>query len=203
MLAAVIEILTASEDSPMLNDTDQEDVSEAITFLAERLATTSALIENPKVSVNMLELVPRGDGGRRKGPAKSMLIDVARGLARRVPLTKLIALDSDIRPYLASLMVAALHRAKDKLVVPNDLEIKRVTREQFDLMLQKEAGRTYDNYGTIATNLLDAKPQDQEALRQERLESQLEKISEAVTWLIGVRQAYDNEEIEMNVGAIT
>jgi hypothetical protein len=58
-----------------------------------------------------------------------MLIDVAKGLARRVPLTKLIALDSDIRPYLASLMVAALHRAKDKLVIPNDLQIKRVTRE--------------------------------------------------------------------------
>ena len=129
MLAAVIGILTASEDSPILNDTDREDVSEAITFLAKRLATTSALIENPKVSVNMLELVPRGKGGRRKGPEKSMLINVARGLARQVPLTKLIALDSYIRPYLASLMVAALHRAKDKLVIPNDLEIKRVTRE--------------------------------------------------------------------------
>ena len=63
MLAAVIGILTASKDSPMLNDTDREDESEAITFLAERLATTSALIENPKVSVNMLELVPRGKGG--------------------------------------------------------------------------------------------------------------------------------------------
>ena len=129
MLAAVIGILTASKDSPMLNDNNREDVSEAITFLAERLATTSALIENPKVSVNMLELVPRGDGGQWKGPAKSMLIDIARGLAQRVPLTKLIALDSNIRPYLASLMVAALHRAKDKLVVPNNLEIKRVTRE--------------------------------------------------------------------------
>jgi hypothetical protein len=129
MLATVIGILTASKDSQMLSDTDREDVSEAITFLAKRLATTSALIESPKASVNMLELVPRGEGGRRKGPAESMLIDVARGLARRVPLTKLIALDSNIRPYLASLMVAALHRAKDKLVVPNDLEIKRVTRE--------------------------------------------------------------------------
>ena len=129
MLAALIGILTASKGSPMLNDTDREDVSEAITFLAERLATTSALIDSPKASVNMLELVPRGEGGRRNGLAKYMLIDVARVLARRVPLTKLIALDRDIRPYLASLMVAALHRAKYKLVIPNDLEIKRVTRE--------------------------------------------------------------------------
>jgi hypothetical protein len=175
----------------MLNDADRVDVLDAITFLAERLATTSALIESPKVSFIMLELVPRGDGGRRKGPAKSMLVDDARGLARWVPLNKIIALDSNRRPYLDFLMVAALHRAKDKLVVLNNLEIKRVTREQFDLMLQKEAGCTYNNYGTKATNLFDAKPQDQEALRQERLESQLEKISEAVTWLIGVRQGYD------------
>lgn len=83
----------------------------------------------------MLELVPRGDGVRCLGPVKSMLIDVARGLARRVPLTKLVALDSDICPYLAVLMVAALHRAKNKLVVPNDLEILKLTQEQFDLML--------------------------------------------------------------------
>ena len=70
-------------------------------------------------------------------------------------------------------------------------------------MLQKEAGLTYDNYRAIATNLLDAKPQDQEALLQERLESQLEKISEAVTWLIGVRQGYKDREIEMNIGTVT
>ena len=58
-----------------------------------------------------------------------MMFDIARGLARRVPLTKLVALDGDIRPYLASLMVAALHRAGDKLVVPQEMEIKKVTRE--------------------------------------------------------------------------
>jgi hypothetical protein len=63
MLTAVIGILTASEDSLMLNDTDREDVSDAITFLAKRLATTSALIKNLKVSISMLELVPRGEGG--------------------------------------------------------------------------------------------------------------------------------------------
>ena len=51
------------------------------------------------------------------------MFDVARGLTRRVPLTKLVALDGDVRPYLASLMVSALARAKDKLVVPQDLKI--------------------------------------------------------------------------------
>ena len=71
------------------------------------------------------------------------------------------------------------------------------------MMLQKETGCTYDNYGTIASDLVDAKPPDQEALCQERLESQLEKISEAVTWLISARQGYDGGEIKTNVGAVT
>jgi hypothetical protein len=128
-------ILTPSEDSPMLNQTDNEDLSDTIPFLTKQLATVSSLIDSPVPSDNLLELVPRGDGGRCQGHAKSMLIDVARGLARRVPLTKIAALESDIRPYLAALMVAALYRAKDNLVVPNDLEIQKVTRDQFDLML--------------------------------------------------------------------
>lgn len=79
-----------------------------------------------------------------------MLFDIARGLARRVPLTKLVALDGDVRPYLASLMVSALHRAGEELVIPEDMKLKRVTREAFELMLKEEAGRTYDNYGMIA-----------------------------------------------------
>ena len=62
-------------------------------------------------------------------------------------MTKLVSMDHDLRPYLAALMVAALHRAKDKLVIPDDLELVKVTREQFDHMLQTEAGKTYDADG--------------------------------------------------------
>ena len=56
-----------------------------------------------------------------------MLQDIAKGLARRIPLTKLVELDADIRPYLASLMVAAMHKAGDTLVVPDDLRVKPIT----------------------------------------------------------------------------
>ena len=87
------------------------------------------LVDPSAPAVNFVDPLPRGEGGHRRGPQRTLLFDVARGLARRVPLTKLVALDGDVRPYLASLMVAALHRAKDKLVVPNDLDIQRVTRE--------------------------------------------------------------------------
>ena len=39
-----------------------------------------------------------------------LLFDVTHGLAHRVPLTKLVELDGDVHPYLATLMVAALAR---------------------------------------------------------------------------------------------
>ena len=73
-------------------------------------------------------------------------------------------MDHDLRPYLAALMVAALHRAKDKLVIPDDLELVKVTREQFDHMLQTEAGKTYDVNGALGTGpSLAVHPGDEQA----------------------------------------
>ena len=69
------------------------------------------------------------------GPARTMLQDVAKGLARRIPLTKLVELDADVRPYLASLMVAAMHKAGDALVVPDELRIKPITVQNFEALL--------------------------------------------------------------------
>ena len=89
-----------------------------------------------------------------------MLNDIARGLARRVPLTKLVQLDGDVRPYLASLMIAALNKAGDELVIPDTLRIKMITEEAFDNLLKAEAGKTYDNYGTIAKDLIGTKTEE-------------------------------------------
>ena len=79
-----------------------------------------------------------------------LLFDVARRLARRVPLTKLVELDGDVRPYLATLMVAALAWAGKTLVVPEGMRISTMTREAFNNMLLKEAGHNYDNYGLVS-----------------------------------------------------
>ena len=89
------------------------------------MATVARLVDPSALIVNFVDPLPCGEGGHCRGPQRTLLFDVACGLARRVPLTKLIALDGDFRPYLALLMVAALHdhRAKDELVVPNDLDI--------------------------------------------------------------------------------
>ena len=74
-------------------------------------------------------------------------------MARRVPLTKLVALDGDVRPYLAALMVAALHKAGEALVIPEDMNVETVTKEAFDIMLWQDAGKNYNNYGMIAADL--------------------------------------------------
>ena len=122
-------------------------MTEAICFLAERLATLQALVDPSTPTVNAAKVTPTG---ARRAPARLMLNDIARGLARRVPLTKLVQLDGDVRPYLASLMIAALHKAGDTLVIPDKMTIKRLTEEEFENLLKEEAGKTYDNYGTIA-----------------------------------------------------
>ena len=98
----------------------------------------------------LFDAIPRGEGGKRRGPSRTLLFDVARGLARRIPLTKLVELDGDVRPYLATLMVAALARAGKTLVVPEGMHISMMTREAFDNMLLKEARHNYDNYGLVS-----------------------------------------------------
>ena len=98
----------------------------------------------------LFDAIPRGEGGKRRGPSRTLLFDVTHGLARRVPLTKLAELDGDVRPYLAALMVAALVRVGETLVVPEGTRISTMTREAFDNMLLKEAGRNYDNYGLVS-----------------------------------------------------
>ena len=47
-------------------------------------------------------------------------------------------------------MIAALHKAGNTLVIPDKMTIKRLTEEEFDNLLKEEAGKTYDNYSTIA-----------------------------------------------------
>ena len=87
----------------------------------------------------LFDAIPRGKGGKRRGLSRTLLFDVACGLACRVPLTKLVELDGDIRPYLAALMVAALARAGKTLVVPEGTRISTMTREAFNNMFA-EAG---------------------------------------------------------------
>ena len=60
------------------------------------------------IAAALFDAIPRGEGGKQIGLSRTLLFNVAYRLARRVPLTKLVELDGDVHPYLATLMVAAL-----------------------------------------------------------------------------------------------
>ena len=98
----------------------------------------------------LFDAIPRGKGGKWRGPSRTLLFDVACGLARHIPLTKLVELDGNVHPYLAALMVATLVRAGETLVVPEGMRISMMTREAFNNMLLKEASYNYDNYGLVS-----------------------------------------------------
>ena len=98
---------------------DKVQVAEAGNYLAERLTTMAALVDKSTPTVVALfYAIPRGEGGRWRGPGKTLLFDIPHGLPQRVPLTKLVELDSNVYPYLATLMVATLAWAGKTLVMP-------------------------------------------------------------------------------------
>ena len=123
-----------------------------------------------------------------------MLNDIARGLARRVPLTKLVQLVGDVRPYLASLMIAALNKAGDELVVPDTLRIRQLTEEAFENMLKAEAGKTYDNYGTIAKDLVGTKTEDKPLPAAETDRLQRERLNDVLGEVVKVLEKLNDND---------
>ena len=78
-------------------------------YLAKWLATIAALVDKSTlIVVALFDAIPRGKRGRRRGLGKTLFFNVTRRLACRVPLTKLVELDGNVCPYLATLIVATL-----------------------------------------------------------------------------------------------
>ena len=102
------------------------------------------------VVVALFDVIPYGEGGRQRGLGKTLLFDVACGLAQRVLLTKLVKLDGKTHLYLATLMVAALAQVGEALVIPEGMQIMMMTREAFENILLKEASCNCDNYGLVS-----------------------------------------------------
>ncbi len=55
-------------------------------------------------------------------------------------------------------MVAALHKAGEELIVPDNMRLRQITEEEFENMLKAKAGRNYDNYGMISSDLVAGGP---------------------------------------------
>jgi hypothetical protein len=66
-----------------------------------------------------------------------------------------VALEDDVRPYLACIMVDAVREAGDTLVVPADLKIQAIPVEQFEEMKMRLAGRQYLAYGALSRHVAD------------------------------------------------
>ena len=108
-----------------------------MTFLSDRVAALHQVLDPSTPVINNLNLrYPRNNEGRR-GPMCQLLWDVARGFARRVPLTKLVHLDADIRPYLTALLIAALYHHRETLVPPRGMKCKEVPLEEFERILSE------------------------------------------------------------------
>ena len=85
----------------------------------------------------------------RESLGKTLLSNVTCRLACRVLLTKLVELDGDICPYLATLMVATLVWVGETLAMLEGIQIMIMIREAFDNMFLKEASSNYNNYELV------------------------------------------------------
>ena len=99
MLAAIISVLDTTAANENAADADRQKAAKVMCYLAECLAALTLLVDPSAPSVNnafMPDVIPQGESGCRRGPSRTLLFDVARGLARRVLLTKLVELDGDV-----------------------------------------------------------------------------------------------------------
>ena len=122
----------AEELAESQGDTQKlRDLGTTMEFLSSRIATLHNMMDPAAPSVHNLSLKYPRDSEGRKGQARQLLWDVARGFARRVPLTKLVHLDADIRPYLTALLIAALYHHRETLILPEGMKYKFVPMEEF------------------------------------------------------------------------
>ena len=65
-------------------------------------------------------------------------------------MARLVEIEHDIRPYLASMIVRAVHRAGDALVVPHSLRISALADDEFDQYQLGLAAKSYGMYGALS-----------------------------------------------------
>ena len=151
-LVATLASFKATLDSLFVVPKDKEQVADAGNNLAKWLATVAMLVDKSMLVVAALyNAIPYRERGTQIGPWKTLLFDITYGLAQIVLLTKLVELDQDVSPYLATLMVVTLAQTGEILVVSEGTQIITMTREAFEKMFLKEASHFYDNYKLVSS----------------------------------------------------
>ncbi len=88
LLAAVAGVLEATAEGETVSPEGRRQATHALNYLAERVAAVDAIANGETPVVNALHAaLPRRAA---RAPPHTLLHDVARGLARRMPLAKLI-----------------------------------------------------------------------------------------------------------------
>lgn len=87
----------------------------------------------------------RGPQGEHCIMVCTMLLDVAKGMSCKVLLTKLVLMDSDLRPYLAVLLLAMLHKSGDVICIPMKSNIIELIKKDFNNFLANKGAKIYNN----------------------------------------------------------
>ena len=77
------------------------------------------------------------------------MFDVARAFSRRVPFGRLIQIEPEIRPYLATLLLSTMAEAKERIPIPARLAYDVISDAEFDQHLLAMATKNYPNYGLL------------------------------------------------------
>jgi hypothetical protein len=102
------------------------------------------------------------------------LFDVARAFNKRVPMSRLVEIEPDLRPYLASVIIAALQKAREGITVPLDMPVHRVSQDDFDARLMQLATQQYPTYGILEQlGPKQVSPDEQRVQREQIRDNQL------------------------------
>ena len=85
MLTTVISVLDTTAVNENAVEADRQKAAEAMCYLAEHLTALTSLVDLSAPSVNNVftpDMIPQGESGRRCGPLRTLLFDIARGLVR-------------------------------------------------------------------------------------------------------------------------
>ena len=148
MIWTVAKLIEETLRSPFAGEDSQTRARKALKWVVPRMEALPDAVSHTADDGHMGAVVPHR-AARRRDP-NDTLLDVARSMQRRVPLTKLIEMDEHSRPYMAALLVSALAPIGEKLIVPRSLAVQAVEDEEFQTYLRDMSVRTYDRYGAKA-----------------------------------------------------
>ena len=144
LIRACIEVLISTYQSEYADEDTRTRFEHVCASFVPRMEALGAATTAHAGTISASSAIPsRAASGKRYTP--ETLRDVARNLQKRISLTKLIEYDEHVRPYLAALMVAAVASMGEKLVVPNTVQLVRVTEEEFKDVVASLANRAYDS----------------------------------------------------------